>query len=507
MPNIPLYGRRATPTTQNPVREISAGPSIAVGNAISNIGNQLFGMGSEYSAKKQKLREKADIADYETSRKNFETELEVKKNDALTKDGMSYSEVYDSVVLPEMQKFQEKLNARNYSKSTMESINQRWKYDSAGINQREVMNREKMEVLDYTERVKTDAFSDINSGSKELEDVGMKKLEGLESIIGSSKVSQLKSLGLYNRNLNRVNSMNDPSEIIAFSESEEAKTMEPQQYQAFKTVAQNRVSQITKTRIAPAKREISKAIKDGQATPEYIAGFGLPPAEEEFQLSQLNKYTSSYREANQDDIDVAYKAVDKYLSGGVKSSAKGYKDLLKKMADLELPPTIIDEIMEPITSAQERADVNYGFFVNKKNMNMYERTTNDVLVKFREAFDAANAGLPADQKLFGFGNGYQYMSEFIKANKGDIKNGVMPDTLDATIRRAVMPSIERRIDIQRYNNASRILHAPMAEGSQTNKNNGNIHPKELEQLDKFWGSAKEQAMPSFEDQKLFGSKF
>lgn len=195
MPDIPMYRERSTPTTQIPVSQVSGEPAAAIGRAVQGLGAQVFEMGREAMAEKNKLRDKADVADYEVMRQNFVTELEQKKNDAMIKDGVGYQDVYDKVVVPEMSKFQQKISSRNYSKRSIDGIMQRWELDSAGIAQSEVVKREKMELLDYTNRIQKQADSVLSTGDFESAD---EIYDGLANIVGQKEVDNMKSLGRYN---------------------------------------------------------------------------------------------------------------------------------------------------------------------------------------------------------------------------------------------------------------------------------------------------------------------
>jgi hypothetical protein len=194
MPQIPMYQERATPTTSTPVGAVSAEPSKAVGGAIQGLGRVADALGAEYAKKKTQLRTEADISDYEVMRRQFSADLEQKKNDAMINDGVGYSDVYEKVVLPEINKFQEKVANRGYSKGSMGDIMERFKIDSAEIYQKEVHNREKMELLDYTNRIERDADSMISSGDFEGADA---KYETLAGIVGQEKVDDMKSTGRY----------------------------------------------------------------------------------------------------------------------------------------------------------------------------------------------------------------------------------------------------------------------------------------------------------------------
>jgi hypothetical protein len=193
MPNIPLYQESAGRATSTPVSPISAEPQAAIGRALSGVGGQLYQAGSEYLAKKKKLKQDADISDYEVELRKFGTDLEQKKNDALMSGSATYADVYDKVVVPEMAGFQERLGQRGYSKESIDNIMGRWEYDSAGIRDSEIMEREKMELNDYSNRVKTHAFEQIASGDI---DAGNSMLDELSGVVRPETISQWKAEGV-----------------------------------------------------------------------------------------------------------------------------------------------------------------------------------------------------------------------------------------------------------------------------------------------------------------------
>ncbi len=217
MPQIPLYSENSQVATSSPVSLQNVHNAGATGEVIKNIGATVGALSQDYIERKNKLREQADISDYEVMRRNFETELVTKKNDALM-NGMNYSDVYDKVVAPEIGKFQEKINSRNYGKNSMNNINSRWSYDSAGIRQKEINDREKMELTDYTERIKSQAEGLLAGGQTDEANTLFNSLEG---VIGSGQVVKIKSDSAY-KSVRRQSAVN--------SEAFKTGTLKPEQY-------------------------------------------------------------------------------------------------------------------------------------------------------------------------------------------------------------------------------------------------------------------------------------
>jgi hypothetical protein len=192
MPNIPLYEQRSIPTTSTPVREVSGEPGAAIGRALSGIGGEIFDIATNYSEKKKELKYKADLSDYEVLKKNFETNLAQKKNDALMR-GTSYSDVYNEVVVPEIVNFQETLGQRGYGKQSIGDIQNRWAFDSEDIANREIIHRERMEMNDYIFRRRAEAdmllYTDKEAANAIYDD--------LAGIVGEEQATQFKSKGNY----------------------------------------------------------------------------------------------------------------------------------------------------------------------------------------------------------------------------------------------------------------------------------------------------------------------
>jgi hypothetical protein len=192
MADIPLYEQTAQRATGEPIQQLSPAPAMAIGEAVAGLGAVIGDVANEYYEKKKQLRYKADISDYEVQRKRFSAELEQKKNDALM-SGVGYSKLYDEVVVPEMQKFQDSIGARNYSKQSMGDIMSRWENDAADISLSEINEREKMELLDYAERIREDAFQQFGMGNIEG---GNALLDNLEGVARPEQVNQWKSEGI-----------------------------------------------------------------------------------------------------------------------------------------------------------------------------------------------------------------------------------------------------------------------------------------------------------------------
>jgi hypothetical protein len=120
MPQIPLYKSQATPTTSRPISQVSAEPAVAIGRAVSQAGKMIGDIGQKIHERKVELKQKADLSDYNVMIRNFNSNLDRKKHEALMA-GESYTNIYDKVIAPEMNKFEEQIGKRNYSKQSMGS--------------------------------------------------------------------------------------------------------------------------------------------------------------------------------------------------------------------------------------------------------------------------------------------------------------------------------------------------------------------------------------------------
>ena len=144
---IPLYQSHAQTSTQVAATPMSSGAASATGRAVAGLGEKVGAIAGDYQARRQELRNKADLSDYEVQRRQLETNLVKLKSDA-TQNGVSYTDMYDEVVAPAMAEFGTSLAGRNYSKAATAKIGERWQLDSENITRKEVVSREKMEIAD-----------------------------------------------------------------------------------------------------------------------------------------------------------------------------------------------------------------------------------------------------------------------------------------------------------------------------------------------------------------------
>jgi hypothetical protein len=200
MPKIPLYEERVAPTTQIAGAQ-ARGADLpykalaGVGDTIAQIGFKGAEMAQEYQERKQKLKADSDLSDYEVTRTQFEAELEQKKNDAMM-SGTSYQDVYDNVVVPSLQQFGQEIEGRNYSEESLAKIGQRWGIDSAKMAKSAIMEREQLELEDYTMRRTQEAELRLGSGDEEGANAIFDDLRG---IVGDARVNQAKSSAWYNK--------------------------------------------------------------------------------------------------------------------------------------------------------------------------------------------------------------------------------------------------------------------------------------------------------------------
>ena len=191
---IPLYQQNIAPTTQSPAAMADPNAAAAPFKALAQLGNVASDVAFDYADRRQKLKEKADQSDYNVELKNFETNLINAKSDAM-KSGVGYQNMHSEVVAPMMEEFNQSLSGRGYSKKSMANIQEQWAFDSASIAQSEAVDREKMEIADYTYRIQTEADSILASGDFEGADA---KYDELSGIVGEKAVGGMKSLGRYN---------------------------------------------------------------------------------------------------------------------------------------------------------------------------------------------------------------------------------------------------------------------------------------------------------------------
>jgi len=79
----------------------------------------------------------------------------------------------------------------------LRNIGEQWGVDRAMLEQKEVSEREQLELSDYIERIDTQAKGLIASGVKEDYDKGMALYDGLEGTVGLARANTLKSGALY----------------------------------------------------------------------------------------------------------------------------------------------------------------------------------------------------------------------------------------------------------------------------------------------------------------------
>jgi hypothetical protein len=183
MPNIPLFERNVAETPL-----VSGRAAAAPFQALAQAGAVAADVAFDYAARRQELKEKADISDYEVGTKDFQTRLEQEKNDALQR-GVHYSDIYDEIVAPALERRRDELGERSGE------IQRRWALDSSSIAQREVLEREKLELADYVTKRQKEGDSLLADGDFEGAD---EIYDDLEGVVGLDRVNQMKSLGRYN---------------------------------------------------------------------------------------------------------------------------------------------------------------------------------------------------------------------------------------------------------------------------------------------------------------------
>lgn len=194
MAQIPLYKQKIAPTTQIGSAPADVRSAAAPFKALAQLGNVASGVAFDYAKRRKDLKEKADRSDYRVELQNFQTQL-IEAKSAAQQSGVGYQDMYGEVVAPAMEQFGSKLEKRGYSKAAMRDIQEQWNFDSSSIAQSEAVEREKMEIADYTHRIQTDADTILSSGDFEGADA---KYDELASVVGEKAVSRMKSLGRYN---------------------------------------------------------------------------------------------------------------------------------------------------------------------------------------------------------------------------------------------------------------------------------------------------------------------
>ena len=194
MPQIPLVERRVAPTTQAPA--VTGEANLAPFRAIAQLGGQIADISADYSERKNKLKEQADSADYQTRKRNLQTTLIQAKNDAL-QSGTSYQDIYEKVYQPALDAFEKDNGGRGYSRSSMERIGQEWQFDRAGFEQKEINEREQLELNDYILRIDQEAQALISSGNEEQIAQGNAMYDDLSGIVGDGTVEEMKSGAWY----------------------------------------------------------------------------------------------------------------------------------------------------------------------------------------------------------------------------------------------------------------------------------------------------------------------
>ena len=455
MPQIPLYEQNVMPTTQVGGAQMPVGAPVA--RAVSQLGGTVASLGADYAKRKSDLRKRAEEADYETGFRSLKNDIEIKRNEYL-QSGKSYSDFETDVMVPMMDDFQKSLGERGYSKTSQELFSQRWGADRQGMLELEAIERSSMELADYTTRIKNDAFLKINSDDETVRQEGLNQLDTLTDAIGAGEVAKLKSLGVYQRNTNKMLSMTDPNAIEEFASGQEARSMEPQQYQAFLNMANSHVRKLTADEFAPAKKEIGDAIRRGEATVGLIQSYGLPENEERVYIKILDGNMQKSYTKNETEIDELTAEVDTFLAGKYAGNSKEeYDNLLERIEESELPPAVKLDILIPVIEGQGDTSLNAPFFIGKKNQSVYDKMTSLALNQYRDAFNAANAGQKASIKMYGFANGYRHMMSWIAENKGELDAGRMPSELHSIVEEAVRPAVTNRVKLEEQKRVRDIL--------------------------------------------------
>jgi hypothetical protein len=412
---LPKYQRQVSPSAQAGGQRGDIGSAGQEWRDIGRLGQQVVGLTDSYFSKKAEAKKQSDVSDYEIRKEALKGDLAQLENDALM-GGAHYKDIPEQVLAPRIARFEEELGGMGYSSDVMEGVQRDWGLEREKIRTSAIMGVEKRELADYTERIKRDAFNDINKGEQ---DVGFKKLDQLASVIGQDAANSMKSLGLYGKATNQMAESRSVGEIETIISDMPKELMEPQQYQSALSYANSRKSTITAQTYAPESKELTKALTKNELTPQSIASSNLPEPMKKFFSAQLSNSLSQNIVYDQENYNTAAGEVSEFMSGdygiGVRKP-KEFDKLLTTLEKLELPPNVLAEVLDPILTGMESQETNRSFYDPKSEGGAYSDVQSVAMSEMVGVFQSTYGDAYASVKIAGFANAYRDHWAWVKKN-------------------------------------------------------------------------------------------
>ena len=386
MPQIPLYKQNVAPTSQGTGAQLSVEAAVAPWREATKLGLTIAGEMKDYQKRKSELKEKADIADYETRKRNLQTSLIEAKNDAMMNKKISYLDIYDKVYQPMLNKFNEDTQRRGYSKTSLRNIGEQWGVDRAMIEQKEVSEREQLELSDYVERIDQQAQGLIASNDPKDIAKGKAMYDDLSSIVGEARSINMKSIAELNKirvdisEFNRqYNETGDHKKYIEQLESvntdallgNHAKTIELERNAKINNITGQVVKKMTKS----SDFVFDKIVTDDLEGADLAGLYNDNPLMGEALDKSLNIQLQEAAKAGDKDAVKAIEIMDKMVAG-----TESWSGAVRKIGDLNsssgvLALYICNSYAKDIVMSQDNMSAyEYLFRMNDRPISVDDNT-------------------------------------------------------------------------------------------------------------------------------------
>ena len=429
-------------------------------------------MAVEFGSRLHKHKVEGATAEYGTAVKTELKQAVALAKEQARRDGVPEEEAFEKTVKPAIDAFYENQTQKGYPKRVTDMVARDYEFQNDKYMKEDQIEQVQNQVIRANIAKRDLAWSLEQEGNFEEAD---KVWDSLEDTAKPGDVDSWKSNGVYMRNVNEINSMTEPKDIQEYMNKTEMKRMTPAQYQQFRSLGESKIRRSTTEQFAPLKKDFNSLHKKGELTASAIEASALPQNEKNVYLKMLDDDIQKSYTMNELVIDDLYGEVDTFLSGKYSGGSDvEYDNLLKKIEEAELPAVVKMDIMHPIIMGQSNTETNSPFFIKKTKMKVYDEGVSRLLNKYRDAFNAANAGMTATEKMYGFGNGYRDIITYAEENKDALKSGQKLPNEDDFIRQAVAPAVSNRIK---------------EEGRKRNIRNLQATPDDefKEKANQFWG--------------------